>query len=49
MEELLEILRRDREFQDQAPRRRLIDLFNLLGGSDPRVRETRRRLASLLN
>jgi putative thioredoxin len=49
---LLEIVRRDRRWQDEAARKSMLDLFTLLG-SDPRyddlVREFRIKLARTLN
>lgn len=49
MEQLLEIVRRDRQFQEDAGRKTLINLFNVLGSDHPLVRQYRSRLASLLN
>ena len=48
MEQLLEIVRRDRGFQDDIGRRTLLDVFNLLGGGEL-VSKYRRLLASALN
>ena len=48
MEELLEIVRRDRSFQDDIGRKTLLSVFNLLGGGEP-VSRYRRLLASALN
>jgi putative thioredoxin len=48
MEELLEIVRRDRGFGDDVGRRTLLSVFELLG-ADERVGRYRRMLASLLN
>lgn len=48
MEELLEIVRRDRSFQDDVGRKALLSVFNLLGGGEP-VSRYRRLLASALN
>ncbi|MCE9569265.1 MAG: tetratricopeptide repeat protein [Rhodocyclales bacterium] len=52
LEQLLEIVRRDRTWREEAGRRTLLDLFTLLGG-DPRhealVREFRVLLARTLN
>ncbi len=39
----------DRGFADDAGRRGLIDLFEVLGSGDGRVRDYRRRMSSLLN
>jgi putative thioredoxin len=49
MDQLLEIVRRDRSFRDDIGRKMLLDVFNLLGGQDPLVADYRRKLASLLN
>lgn len=52
LEQLLEIVRRDRKWQDEAARKTMLDLFTLLGG-DPQhedlVREFRIQLARTLN
>jgi len=48
MDQLLEIVRRDRGFEDDAGRKTLLSVFNLLGG-DERVSHYRRLLASALN
>ena len=47
-EQLLEIVRRDRKFNDDVARKTLLQLFSVLGG-DPLVGEYRRKLASALN
>jgi putative thioredoxin len=49
MDQLLEIVARDREFQDDIGRRTLLDVFNLLGGQGALVANYRRKLAGLLN
>ncbi len=49
MEQALEVVRRDRSFEDDAGRRALLDLFALLGSDDERVRRYRRELAAVLN
>lgn len=49
MDQLLEIVRRDRKFKDDIGRKTLLDVFNLLGGSGELVAEYRRRLSSALN
>lgn len=49
MDQLLEIVRRDRSFRDDIGRKMLLDVFNLLGGQDPLVGDYRRKLAGLLN
>jgi len=47
-DQLLEIVRRDRKFNDDAARKTLLQLFSVLG-NDPLVSEYRRKLASALN
>lgn len=49
MKQALEVVRRDRDFGDDAGRRTLIDLFDLLGSDHPLVRHYRRELAAVLN
>jgi putative thioredoxin len=49
MEQLLEIVRRDRGFRDDAGRKTLIRLFNLLGSDSQLVRDYRSELATALN
>jgi putative thioredoxin len=48
MELLLEIVRRDRRFEDDAGRRDLVTLFEILGEDNPLVGEYRARMVSLL-
>ncbi|MDD3530825.1 MAG: co-chaperone YbbN [Gallionellaceae bacterium] len=48
MDELIEMVRRDRAWNEEAARKTLLSVFNLLGG-DPLVAQYRRRLASALN
>jgi putative thioredoxin len=48
MEQLLEIVRRDRAFEDDIGRKTLLSVFNLLGGGEL-VSRYRRLLASALN
>lgn len=45
---LLEIIRRDRTFQDDAARRKLLEFFDVWGPVDPVTKDARRRLSSLL-
>lgn len=45
----LDIVRTDRKFSDDAARKAMISLFNLLGASNPLVLEYRRRLSMALN
>ncbi len=49
MDQLLEIVRRDRKFKDDIGRKTLLDVFNLLGGQGELVSAYRRKLASLLS
>ena len=49
MEQMLEVVRRDRGYGDDAGRRALLSVFELLGPGHPLVGEYRRRLASALN
>jgi putative thioredoxin len=49
MDQLLEIVRRNRSFGDDIGRKTLLDVFNLLGGQGELVAEYRRKLASLLS
>jgi putative thioredoxin len=49
MDQLLQIVRRDRGFQDDIGRKTLLDVFNLLGGQGELVSKYRRLLASALN
>lgn len=46
--ELLEIIRRDREWNDEEARKQLIKIFDALGPADPLVNESRRKLSSIL-
>jgi putative thioredoxin len=48
IDELLEIVRRDREWDEQAARRQLLKLFEAMGPTDPLTQASRRRLASIL-
>ena len=47
MDQLLEIVRRDRKYKDDIGRKTLLDVFNLLGGQGGLVSEYRRRLSGL--
>ena len=47
-ETLLELVRRDRRFEDEAGRRAMLDLFALLGREDPLVDRYQRELARTL-
>ncbi|WP_026869405.1 thioredoxin [Inquilinus limosus] len=48
VDELLELFRRDREWNEQAARRQLVKLFEAMGPTDPLTLSGRRRLSSLL-
>ena len=48
MDQLLEIVRRDRGFREDIGRKTLLDVFNLLGGQGDLVSEYRRKLSGLL-
>ena len=47
MDLLLQVMQKDRKFGDEAGRRALVKVFELLG-DDPRVHQYRRRMASLM-
>lgn len=49
LESLLQLMMADREFGDDAARKCLITIFDMLGGADPLVRTYRRRMFSMLN
>jgi len=49
MECLLDIMRRDRDFEDDAGRKGLLELFDMLGGEHPSVQKYRRKLFTLLH
>ena len=49
MEQYLEIVRRDRAFEEDTGRTALLDVFKMLGDADERVRKYRRLLATALN
>ena len=48
VEHLLELFRRDRNWNDQAARKQLVELFDAWGPKDPSTIEGRKRLSSLL-
>jgi putative thioredoxin len=48
IEELLELVRRDREWNEQAGRRQLVKFFEAMGPTDPLTVSARRRLSSIL-
>ena len=49
MEQLIEIVRRDRKFGDDAARKALLDVFAILGNTGDLVKRYRGKLAGLLN
>jgi len=49
LDQLLEIVRTDRKFRDDAARKAMISVFSLLGGSGELVTEYRRKLSMALN
>jgi putative thioredoxin len=49
MDQLLEIVQRDRTFQDDIGRKTLLDVFSLLGGQGELVSRYRRLLSSALH
>jgi putative thioredoxin len=48
IDQLLEIVRRDRKWNEDAARKQLVTLFDAMGPADPRTVAARRRLSSLL-
>jgi putative thioredoxin len=48
LNELLEIVRRDRKWNDEAARKHLVTLFEAMGPTDPRTIDARRKLSSIL-
>ena len=48
LQQLLEIVRRNRKFENDAARKTMLEIFNLLGADDPLVGTYRRMLASAL-
>ncbi|HVW72443.1 MAG TPA: thioredoxin [Rhizomicrobium sp.] len=46
--ELLELVRRDRKWNEEAGRKQLVTLFEAMGPTDPRTIEARRKLSGLL-
>jgi putative thioredoxin len=49
LDQLLEIVRTDRKFRDDAGRKAMVSVFNLLGGTGEIVNEYRRKLSLVLN
>jgi putative thioredoxin len=46
--ELLELVRRDRKWNEEAARKQLVTLFDAMGPNDPRTLEGRRKLSGIL-
>ena len=49
LDHLLEIVRSDRKFNDDAARKAILSIFNLLGGTGDVVAQYRRKLSMALN
>ena len=48
VDELLDLVRRDRKWNEEAARKQLVTLFEAMGPADPRTIEARRKLSGLL-
>ncbi|HEY0301967.1 MAG TPA: thioredoxin [Rhizomicrobium sp.] len=48
LDQLLDIVRRDRKWNEEAARKHLVTLFEAMGPTDPRTLSGRRRLSSIL-
>jgi putative thioredoxin len=48
LNELLEIVRRDRKWNDEAARKHIVTLFEAMGPTDPRTLDARRKLSGIL-
>jgi putative thioredoxin len=48
IDQLLEIVRRDRKWNEEAARKQLVTLFDAMGPADPRTIAARRKLSSIL-
>jgi putative thioredoxin len=48
LNQLLEIVKRDRKWNDEAARKHLVTLFEAMGPTDPRTIDARRKLSSIL-
>jgi putative thioredoxin len=49
LDQLLEIVRRDRKYKDDGARKTMLQLFSVMGSDHPLVGDYRRKLASALN
>ena len=48
MDDLLEMVRKDRKWNEEAARKQLVKFFEALGPADPLTVQGRRRLSSIL-
>jgi putative thioredoxin len=48
IDELLELVRRDRKWNEEGARKQLVTLFEAMGPTDPRTLEARRKLSGIL-
>ena len=48
MDELLEIVKRERKWNDESARKHLVTLFEAMGPTDPRTLAARRKLSTIL-
>ena len=48
VDQLLELVRRDREWNEQAARKQLVKFFEAIGLGDPLTVQSRKRLSSIL-
>ncbi len=48
IDELLDLYKRDREWNEQAARKQLVKFFEVMGGTDPLTLSARRRLSALM-
>jgi putative thioredoxin len=48
MDDLLELVRKDRKWNDEAARKQLVNFFEALGPTDPLTVQGRRKLSSIL-
>jgi len=48
LNELLEIVRRDRKWNDEAARKQVVTLFEAMGPTDPKTLDARRKLSAIL-
>ena len=48
LDELLDLVKRDRKWNEDAARKHLLTLFEAMGPTDPRTLDARRRLSAIL-